>query len=102
MGEVGSRAWIDKGWSGSEAVGNETGAGPGGGRFFGDGSAGLLVESLSSGAGGGSTAVDGQRGRAEQSLKGPSAGQVEADAAGGLADAGADFEQLGAQSFDLG
>jgi len=34
-------------------------------------------------------------------LKGPAGGQVEADAAGGLAYAGTDFEQLGAQGFDL-
>ena len=49
-----------------------------------------------------STAIEGERGRAEQILKGPSAGQMEADAAGGGADAGAKFEQLGAQGFDLG
>ena len=48
-----------------------------------------------------STAVDGEDGRAEQVLEGPAAGQVKAEAAGGLAYAGADFEELGAQSFDL-
>jgi hypothetical protein len=38
----------------------------------------------------------------EQSLKRPASGEVNANAASGLADAGADFEQLGTQSFDLG
>lgn len=50
----------------------------------------------------GSTAVDGEGGGAKQVLIGPAAGQVEADAAGGAAHAGADFEELSAQSFDLG
>jgi hypothetical protein len=50
----------------------------------------------------GSTAIDGKSSGTEQVLKGPAAGQVEADAAGGLAYAGADFEELGAQGFDLG
>jgi hypothetical protein len=50
----------------------------------------------------GSTAIDGKSGGTEQVLKGPAASQVEADAAGGLAYAGADFEELGAQGFDLG
>ena len=35
-------------------------------------------------------------------MKRPTAGQVEADAAGGVAYASADFEELGAQGFDLG
>ena len=52
-------------------------------------------------SGSGSTAVDGERGGTEQVLKRPAGGEVEADAAGGLADARADFEQLGAQGFDL-
>ena len=51
--------------------------------------------------GGGTYAVDGEGGGAEQVLKGPAAGEMEADAAGGVADASADFEELGAQSFDL-
>jgi hypothetical protein len=37
-----------------------------------------------------------------QSLKRPAGSAVNADAAGSLADAGTDFEQLCAQSFDLG
>ena len=37
----------------------------------------------------------------EQILEGPAGSQVETDATGGLAYAGADFEELGAQSFDL-
>ena len=36
----------------------------------------------------------------EQLLKWPASSQVKADAAGGVAHAGSDFEQLGAQSFD--
>ena len=46
--------------------------------------------------------VESQRRVVEQSLKRPASGEVNADAAGSLADAGTDFEQLGAQSFDLG
>jgi hypothetical protein len=46
--------------------------------------------------------VESQRHVTEQSLKRPGGSEVNADAAGGLADAGTDFEQLGAQSFDLG
>lgn len=38
----------------------------------------------------------------EQSLQGPSRGEVNAEATGGLANAGAEFEQAGAQGFDLG
>ena len=45
--------------------------------------------------------VERQGGVAEQRLKRPAGGQVDANAAGGLADAGADFEQPRAQSFDL-
>src|SRR6266700_2454621 len=45
--------------------------------------------------------VQSQRGVAEQVLKRPAAGEVNANAASRLADAGADFEKLGAQSFDL-
>ena len=41
------------------------------------------------------------RRRAEQVLERPAGGQVKADAAGGLAHASADFEELGAQGFDL-
>jgi len=46
--------------------------------------------------------VESQRRVVEQSLKRPAGSEVNADAAGSLADAGTDFEQLGAQSFDLG
>ena len=53
-------------------------------------------------SGSGSTAVDGERGGTEQALKGPTGGEVKANATGGLAYASAEFEQLGAQSFDLG
>src|SRR6266545_5554615 len=45
--------------------------------------------------------VQSQRGIAEQVLKGPAAGKVNVNAASGVADAGADFEQLDTQSFDL-
>ena len=38
---------------------------------------------------------------AKQSLKWPAGGEVNVDAASGLTNAGADFEELGAQSFDL-
>ena len=49
-----------------------------------------------------STAVDGEGGGAEQVLEGPAAGEVKAHTAGGLANASSDFEELGAQRFDLG
>ncbi len=49
----------------------------------------------------GLAAVDGEGGGAEQVLKGPAGGKVEADAAGGLAHAGAEFEELSAQGFYL-
>src|SRR2546422_610509 len=49
----------------------------------------------------GLAAVDGEGGGAEQVLKGPAGGEVEADAAGGLAQAGGEFEELSAQGFDL-
>src|SRR5690348_12077548 len=45
--------------------------------------------------------IEGQREFAEQRLKRPARSQVDADRARGLADAGADFEQAGAQRFDL-
>ena len=45
--------------------------------------------------------IKSQGGIAEQSLKGPAASQVNADAAGGLANASAEFEQVGSQGFDL-
>src|SRR6266568_6505377 len=45
--------------------------------------------------------VQSQRGVAEQVLKRPAAGEVNANAARRLTNAGADFEELGAQSFDL-
>ena len=43
-----------------------------------------------------------ERDRLEEILKGPAAGQVNAHATSGLTDACTDFEQLRAQSFDLG
>src|SRR2546422_1231655 len=43
----------------------------------------------------GLAAVDGEGDGAERILEGPAAGQVEADAASGLAQSSADFEQLG-------
>src|SRR5436309_3803863 len=46
--------------------------------------------------------VESQRRVTEQSLKRPAGREVNADAAGRVADAGTDFEQLGAQSFDPG
>jgi hypothetical protein len=49
----------------------------------------------------GSTAVDGEGNGAKQVLKGPATGQMEADAAGRLAYASTDFEELGTQGFDL-
>ena len=45
--------------------------------------------------------VEGQGDVVEQRLKRPAAGQVEADAAGSLAHAGAEFEQACTQGFDL-
>src|SRR5207245_1423096 len=48
-----------------------------------------------------SAGVKRQRRVAEQSLKRPAGGQVNPDTASGLADASAEFEQAGAQSFDL-
>ena len=56
---------------------------------------------MSSGPAVRSTAVDGEGGSAEQVLEGPAAGEVNTNTAGGLANASADFEQLGAQRFDL-
>src|SRR2546421_6164861 len=46
--------------------------------------------------------IESQRRVAEKSLKRQAGSEVNADAAGSVADAGTDFEQLGAQSFDLG
>ena len=53
------------------------------------------------GARAGSAEVEGQRNLAEQRLEGPAAGEVDADAASGLPNPSADFEQLGAEGFDL-
>jgi len=47
------------------------------------------------------TGIKSQRDFAEQRLPRPAGGQVYADAARGFADARADFEQSGTQSFDL-
>ena len=49
----------------------------------------------------GSTAVDRERDGAKQTLEGPAGSEVDADTASGLANPCANFEQLGAQSFDL-
>jgi hypothetical protein len=46
--------------------------------------------------------VERQRDLVEESLEGPAGGEVNANATSGLTDASADFEQLGAESFDLG
>jgi hypothetical protein len=69
---------------------------------FGRGSAGTICGKLSSGPAVRSSAVNGEGDGAEQVLEGPSAGEVKANTAGGLAHASADFEKLGAQRFDLG
>src|SRR5713226_7065646 len=50
----------------------------------------------------GSTTVDGEGDIAEPVLKRPAGGEVKANTAGGVANAGADFEELCAQGFDLG
>jgi hypothetical protein len=71
------------------------------GEDFAHGCAELRVEGKFRGKEFGLAAVDGEGGGAEQVLKGPAGGEVEADAADGLADAGADFEELSAQGFDL-
>src|SRR6202140_209335 len=71
-------------------------------RGFGRSSAGTVCGKLSSGQAVRSTAVDGEGDGAEQVLEGPAAGEMQANTAGGLANAGADFEELGAQRFDLG
>jgi hypothetical protein len=49
-----------------------------------------------------SARVKRQRHVAEHRLKRPAGGEVETNAAGGVAYASSDFEQLGAQGFDLG
>ena len=71
-------------------------------RGFGRGFVGTVCGKLSSGQAVRSTAVDGEGGGAEQVQEGPAAGEVNANTAGGLANASADFEELGAQRFDLG
>ena len=71
-------------------------------RGFGRGSAGTVCGKVSSGPAVGSTTVDGEGDGAEQVLEGPAAGEVKANTTGGLANASADFEELGAQGFDLG
>src|SRR5713226_1810536 len=60
-----------------------------------------LPVALSWWSGSRSAGVECQRDLAEQRLKRPAGSQVDANAAGGLADAGADFEEPCAQSFDL-
>ena len=45
--------------------------------------------------------VEGVRHGSEETLKRPTARQMDADATSCLTDAGSDFEQLRAQSFDL-
>src|SRR5258708_5601171 len=46
--------------------------------------------------------IEGERGGLKQVLPGPTGSQMNVDAARGQADARADFEQTGAQGFDLG
>jgi len=70
--------------------------------FFGQSSALDCRERLSSTSRSRLRGVKGERDGLEETLKGPTAGQVDAHAAGRLANAGAEFEQLSAQSFDLG
>ena len=69
--------------------------------FFGQGSARTAEEKWIRQHGRVLAGVKSQRGVTEQSLKGPAGGQVNAEATGSLANAGAEFEQAGAQSFDL-
>ncbi len=62
---------------------------------FGHGCAGTALGRRVRRHGIGLAAVDGEGDGAERILEGPAAGQVEADAASGLAQSSADFEQLG-------
>src|SRR2546422_9345991 len=70
--------------------------------FFGQSSALDDSERASSTSGGRLRGVKAECDGLEETLKGPTAGQVDAHAASRLANAGAEFEQLGAESFDLG
>src|SRR6266702_4265187 len=70
-------------------------------RLFGQGSARSSGRNGFGNRGKQSGGVRSQRGMAKQSLKWPAGGEVNVDAASGLTNAGADFEELGAQSFDL-
>ena len=63
------------------------------GEDFGHGSARTVSGTLSSGPAVRSTAVDGEGDIAEQVLEGPAASEVKANTAGGVAHAGADFEE---------
>ena len=69
--------------------------------IFGHGSAQTAWAIEFEGGDGRSAGMETQRDLAEQRLKRPAGGQVDTDAARRLANAGADFEQLGAQRFDL-
>src|SRR5260370_26664346 len=71
------------------------------GLFFGQGSASTADEEWIREHGPVLAGVKGQGGVAEQSMKGPAGGEVNANAASRLTNAGADFEEVGAQSFDL-
>ena len=71
------------------------------GEDFEQGSAGTSTGRRIGRHGTGSAGVKSERGGAEQVLKGPAGGEMKAEATGGVANAGADFEELGAQSFDL-
>src|SRR5207245_2091636 len=70
-------------------------------RLFGQGSARSSGRNGFGNRGKQSGGVRSQRGMGKQSLKWPAGGEVKVDAASGLTNAGADFEELGAQSFDL-
>jgi len=68
---------------------------------FGHGSAETICGKLSSEQKVGSSAVDVEGDIAEQVLKRPAGGEVNANTAGGVANTGADFEELSTQGFNL-
>src|SRR5260370_6190395 len=71
------------------------------GWFFAQGSASTAEEKWIREHGSVLAGVKSQCRVAKQSLKRPAGGEVNANAASRLTNAGADFEELGAQSFDL-
>ena len=85
----------------AEHLGAEESRGSYGDLVFGQGSAGTAEKKWIRQHGRVLAGVKSQRGVTEQSLKRPAGGQVNAEATGSLANAGAEFEQAGAQSFDL-